>query len=141
MIMKENLNENLRSKILPQHFEGGDKEEDEESLLQHSQPKKTHRIVLLITVSIFMGYASLVLLQHRLSTKMCLESSDVYQHGCSMNYVGNLIFRIAHNFVFAKVRPRHRVYISLLSMCFSMSLLVNENKPDAPRKSLFHNEC
>ena len=114
------------AKILPEHFGKIEDEEDcERRLISNvkEEEKRTYRIVILITIAIFMGYASLVLLQHSLSTKMCLESSSLYQHGCSMNYVGNLIFRIAHNFVFHKIRPRHRVYISLVSMCFSMSIL------------------
>ena len=40
-----------------------------------------------------MGYAALVLLQHRLSQAMDLETDSVFQHGCSFNYIGNLIFR------------------------------------------------
>ena len=118
------------AKILPQNLDKdfGEDEESRQSLLradekEEEEKKPPYRIVVLVTIAIFMGYASLVLLQHRLSTKMCLESSSLYQHGCSMNYVGNLIFRIAHNFVFHKIRPRHRVYISLVSMCFSMSIL------------------
>ena len=118
------------AKILPQNLDKdfGEDEESCQSLLraderEEEEKKQPYRIVVLVTIAIFMGYASLVLLQHRLSTKMCLESSSLYQHACSMNYVGNLIFRIAHNFVFAKIRPRHRVYISLMSMCLSMTIL------------------
>ena len=117
------------AKILPQNLDNPKDEESCQSLLradereEEEEKKQPYRIVVLVTIAIFMGYASLVLLQHRLSTKMCLESSSLYQHACSMNYVGNLIFRIAHNFVFAKIRPRHRVYISLMSMCLSMTIL------------------
>ena len=60
-----------------------------------------------------MGYAALVLLQHRLSQAMDLETDSVFQHGCSFNYIGNLIFRLAHNVVFSKIRPRHRVKHSI----------------------------
>ena len=41
-----------------------------------------------------------------------------------MNYVGNLIFRIAHNFVFHPLSPRGRVFVSLFSMIISMSILI-----------------
>ena len=90
---------------------------------EDAPPQPPHRLVILITIAIFTGYAALVLLQHRLSQAMDLETSTVFQHGCSFNYIGNLIFRLAHNFVFSAVRPRNRVYISLGSMSLSMSLL------------------
>ena len=85
--------------------------------------KKPYKSIMLVTMAIFMGYAALVLLQHRLSQAMDLETDSVFQHGCSFNYIGNLIFRLAHNVVFSKIRPRHRVYISLISMSMSMCTL------------------
>lgn len=90
---------------------------------EEHEKKPAKRIVILVTVAVFMGYAALVLLQNRLAKRMCLENDSIFQHGCSFNYIGNLLFRIAHNFVFAPIKPRHRVYISLISMCASMSIL------------------
>ena len=83
-------------------------------------------------VAVFMGCAALVLLQHRLSQAMHLDggttaaekqAAAVFEHGTSFNYIGNLIFRLAHNFVFSCLRPRHRVYISLSFMTLAMALL------------------
>ena len=102
-----------------------EKEDDDQSEFDKEldTSKPPHRLVILVTMAIFMGYAALVLLQHRLSQAMDLETSEIFQHGCSFNYIGNLIFRLAHNFVFSSIRPRHRVYISLGSMSISMCLL------------------
>lgn len=74
-----------------------------------------------------MGYASLVTLQHRLK-----EAHDAVPHppdgtafkyASQLNYLGNLIFRIAHNFVFAFLTPRQRVHVSLGAMGLAVSLL------------------
>ena len=102
-------------------FSSDGEDDDDDSILENEKPP--HRSVMLVTMAIFMGYAALVLLQHRLSQAMNLESSEIFQHGCSFNYIGNLIFRLAHNFVFSSLRPRYRVYISLGSMSISMCLL------------------
>jgi len=48
---------------------------------------------------------------------------DSFKHAASFNYIGNLIFRVAHNFVFAWAIPRHRVYISLGSMFTAMGTI------------------
>jgi hypothetical protein len=100
-----------------------DTETNDAENIENKDEKEPYRLVILVTMAIFMGYAALVLLQHRLSQAMDLETSEIFQHGCSFNYIGNLIFRLAHNFVFSAVRPRNRVYISLGSMIISMSLL------------------
>ena len=97
-----------------------------------SSSPPAYRWIILVTVAVFMGYAALVLLQHRLSQAMHLDggytdaekrAAAVFEHGCSFNYIGNLIFRLAHNFVFSCLHPRHRVYISLSFMTASMGLL------------------
>jgi hypothetical protein len=104
--------------------------EDDDAAGSASPPP--HRLVVLVTLAVFMGYAALVLLQHRLSQAMHLDggptaaekqAASVFEHGTSFNYIGNLIFRLAHNFVFFCLRPRHRVYISLSFMTLAMGLL------------------
>lgn len=80
------------------------------------------------TLSVFMGYAILVSFQHRLKMRMGISdndaaASDVFSVGVSFLYIGNLIFRLAHNVVFAPFSPRQRVYIAMLSMLSSMLLL------------------
>ena len=37
------------------------------------------------------------------------EFQEHFEHAASFEYIGNLIFRLAHNFVFASVVPRQRV--------------------------------
>ena len=88
---------------------------------------------MFVTVAVFSGYAALVIYQHNLSGAMNLgkdncdaaakEKYAQFKHATSLNYVGNLIFRIAHNFVLAPLRPSQRVYFSLFSMMCSMSIL------------------
>lgn len=38
-------------------------------------------------------------------------------------YLGNLVFRLMHNIVFACLIPRHRVFVSFILMACSMSIL------------------
>jgi hypothetical protein len=46
-----------------------------------------------------------------------------FKHAAASNYLGNLVFRLAHNVVFACLAPRQRVYVSLGAMGCSMSAL------------------
>jgi hypothetical protein len=48
---------------------------------------------------------------------------DRFKHAATFNYLGNLIFRLAHNYVFGCVSARKRVYIALLSMGSSMLII------------------
>jgi len=94
--------------------------------------EKIYREIIFVTIAVFSGYAALVVLQQKL-LKVFFQNStpghdlDVqenqFKHACSFNYVGNLIFRIAHNFVFGCVSPRRRVYISLFSVGTAMFIL------------------
>ena len=88
----------------------------------------THRQVIIVTIGMFSGYAALSLLQHHLMGVMernmpkdttdaaKADFEDLFKHAATFNLVGNFIFRIGHNFVFACVRPRYRVYIALTAM-------------------------
>eukprot|EP01045_Picozoa_sp_COSAG04_P018654 COSAG04_NODE_1741_length_5729_cov_3.082416_4_plen_422_part_00 len=88
----------------------------------------THRQVIIVTIGMFSGYAALSLLQHHLmgvmeknmptdTTKDAkTHFEDWFKHAATCNLVGNFIFRIGHNFFFACVRPRYRVYIALTAM-------------------------
>jgi len=54
------------------------------------------------------------------------EQSDlsfIYGIAASFVYLGNLIFRLGHNFFFFMLSPRMRVVISQISMTFSMGFL------------------
>ena len=46
-----------------------------------------------------------------------------FEYASQLNYAGNLVFRIAHNFVFACFTPRQRVYLSLAAMGLAATLL------------------
>ena len=46
-----------------------------------------------------------------------------FKHATSFVYIGNLVFRLAHNIVFACIVPRYRVYVSLLCMMTSMGMI------------------
>ena len=147
-----------------------------ESLMPSDNATNTppYRWVIFVTIGMFAGYASLVLLQHHLMGVMednitneqsticgnattpgaaCKLTNDhtgecgfpgystsgplackmgedqqkdfesAFKHAASFNYIGNLIFRIAHNFVFAPFIPRHRVIVSLSAMLTSMLLI------------------
>ena len=102
-------------------------------------PTRTHtetaqqrpsRSVIFVTTSVFMGYAALVVLQHRLKKVHddacgpggCGDDAE-FKHDSTLNYVGNLILRLAHNFVFACVSPHTRVHIALCSMALAMGVL------------------
>lgn len=60
-------------------------------------------------------------------TKMTHEAQETWElqfkHAATFNYIGNLVFRLAHNIVFACIVPRHRVYVSLFAMMLSMGLI------------------
>jgi|EP01046_Picozoa_sp_COSAG06_P034661 hypothetical protein len=107
-----------------------------------SPATKVHRGVIFVTIGMFSGYASLNLLQHHLMDVMRgnimkanaqqwpvaglgpeADWETSFKHAAATNYIGNLTFRIAHNFFFACLLPRHRVYISLFAMTAAMSLL------------------
>ena len=50
------------------------------------------------------------------------ERKLLFEHGTSMMYVGNLMFRLLHSVLFSRIEPRNRVVISLL--CGSASMLI-----------------
>ena len=90
------------------------------------------RRVIFVVIPVFMGYASLVTLQHRLKNRyaanygrpLTQDELDVFTHAATFNFVGNLVFRLAHNFVFAAFKPKGRVYFSLGSIILAMTLLL-----------------
>lgn len=89
---------------------------------------KPLRLVIFVTIAMFMGYAILVSFQHKLKVRLNIKDdgsqrSHVFSVGVSMQYIGNLIFRMAHNFIFFFIKPRHRVYLSMIAMGIAMFLL------------------
>jgi len=127
------------------------KQQQLQSLL-HLQPasagQKSYAWVIFVTIGMSAGYASLVLLQHHLMGVMegnrypapphkhnvsftAASLGDVskavfeaeFKHAASFEYIFNLIFRLAHNLVFACFIPRHRVYVAMSAMMSSMLLI------------------
>eukprot|EP01084_Bolivina_argentea_P267872 454839_1 len=95
-------------------------------------PKKVYREVILVTIAVFMGYASLVVIQKKLYNKYESNNGgsltnleiEIFEHGTSLVYFGNLCFRLLHNIIFSNITPRYRVVLSLIFISFSMLLLV-----------------
>ncbi len=87
------------------------------------------RWIILVVIPVFMGYACLFSLQHKVKAKYGIADdgsleSRAFGAAVSFLYLGNLIFRFAHNFLFFCVTPRWRVIIAMLSMMISMSVLL-----------------
>ena len=87
------------------------------------------RWIILVVIPVFMGYASLFSLQHKVKAKYGIAddgsaASRAFGAAVSFLYLGNLIFRFAHNFVFFCVTPRWRVILAMLSMMIAMLVLL-----------------
>ena len=87
------------------------------------------RWIILVVIPVFMGYACLFSLQHKVKAQYGIaddgsEASRAFGAAVSFLYLGNLIFRFAHNFVFFCVTPRWRVIIAMVSMMTAMSVLL-----------------
>ena len=91
------------------------------------RPPPVYRSVILVSTSVFMGYAALVTLQHRLKNEHDSiphpPDSTMFKHASTLNYVGNLVFRVAHNFVFFFLSPRQRVHLALFAMAMATGSL------------------
>lgn len=90
--------------------------------------KRTFRSVILATLPIFMGYSALNALQRKVKLKIGISDEDysgseLFSFACSLLYAGNLCFRLLHNVLFACLRPRQRVFLSLALMSCSMMAL------------------
>lgn len=86
-----------------------------------------YRSIFLVVLAQFMGYAVLVSFQHKLKVALGISDDDEgasHRFGVAVStlYIGNLVFRLAHNFL--PISPRGRVYFAMGSMSLSMSLLL-----------------
>jgi hypothetical protein len=72
------------------------------------------------TLSVFMGYSGMIVLQEKLKERLGIKSGTneayVFGVGVSFLYLGNLIFRLMHNVLFSCLRPRQRVMLSYTCM-------------------------
>ena len=82
---------------------------------------------MFVTTGIFMGYAAMVTLQHELKDEHDKAEHPpdaiAFKYASQLNYVGNLIFRLAHNFIFFFLTPRERVHLSLVCMALAVMIL------------------
>ena len=80
------------------------------------------------TISIFMGYSGMIVLQEKLKTRLEIKSGSddayVFGIGVSFLYLGNLIFRLMHNVLFSCMRPRQRVMLSYTCMTLAQLTIV-----------------
>eukprot|EP01006_Ploeotia_vitrea_P004865 TRINITY_DN115622_c0_g1_i1.p1 TRINITY_DN115622_c0_g1~~TRINITY_DN115622_c0_g1_i1.p1 ORF type:complete len:455 (+),score=213.68 TRINITY_DN115622_c0_g1_i1:206-1570(+) len=92
------------------------------------EAEEPYRHIIIVTISMFMGYAVLVSFQHKLKAQDDISdtaghASHEFGFAVSFLYIGNLVFRLAHNFIFAPILPRRRVYVAMCSMMVSMAIL------------------
>jgi len=113
------------------------------SLLPSSEEQRkrdTYKIGFIITLPVFMGYASCFSLQKKLSVVFGLTEgvsgthlATVYGLAVSFVYFFNLIFRVfGHNIVFGMLKPRDRVIAALVCCTIGMtalSILSFQKKP------------
>eukprot|EP00949_MAST-11_sp_MAST-11-sp1_P002543 g2543.t1 len=107
--------------LLP-HFNEQDEKRDE-------QP--TYRIAAIVTCPLFMGYACLFALQHKVKAAYGIPDdgsalSNRFSAAVSFLYINNLIFRFGHNVVFGMFTPWLRTIIAIGAMSASMLLLLVE---------------
>eukprot|EP01119_Soliformovum_irregulare_P020832 TRINITY_DN6809_c0_g2_i1.p1 TRINITY_DN6809_c0_g2~~TRINITY_DN6809_c0_g2_i1.p1 ORF type:complete len:424 (+),score=83.09 TRINITY_DN6809_c0_g2_i1:347-1618(+) len=89
-------------------------------------PSKTYYEAILCVIPVFAGYACLFALQREVKNHYNLQSGSrelfIFGIAASFVYLGNLIFRLGHNIIFAYFYPRTRVLISM--SCMAMSMLI-----------------
>lgn len=108
-------------------FKGGQLVEKDEDPRFHPDAPATKSVIFCV-IPLFMGYACLFSLQHKITSVYGITDSgprfDQFGNAVSFLYVGNLVFRFAHNIVFACITPHVRVIVAITSMMLSLSLLL-----------------
>lgn len=93
-------------------------------------PREIYQELFFVALPIFMAYGAVVSMQRKLKDQFEINFNGMthsqvmlFEHGTSMNFLGNLIFRLAHNVVLATFKPRERVLTALCVMfCASFSI-------------------
>ena len=102
-------------------------ENESSDLIQYTDSPWHYIGMMLVTIPLFMGYATLALMQRNVRDRMGIiegsKDARVFNAAISFLYLGNLIFRLMNNFLFTFLRPRHRVYFSYFGMMLVMNLL------------------
>ncbi|KAH0574369.1 Major facilitator superfamily protein [Spironucleus salmonicida] len=78
------------------------------------EPRKNLKFIL-VTIPMFMGYATCFNLQRYLKESAFIESFQ-FSYPYSFLYMGNLLFRLLHNFFWMFTTPYWRILISLFFM-------------------------
>jgi|TARA_B110000090_G_scaffold94412_1_gene106518 hypothetical protein len=83
---------------------------------------------IICVIPLFMGYACLFSLQGKIKDAYGITTHsakfDQFGNAVSFLYMGNLVFRFAHNIFFFCFSPRIRVLIAMLCMVASLNLLL-----------------
>eukprot|EP01095_Lingulamoeba_sp_RSL-Kostka_P004019 TRINITY_DN1511_c1_g2_i1.p1 TRINITY_DN1511_c1_g2~~TRINITY_DN1511_c1_g2_i1.p1 ORF type:complete len:458 (-),score=96.60 TRINITY_DN1511_c1_g2_i1:139-1512(-) len=110
-------------------FELNDEKTGDKISMMINPNNKVFYEIFFVVYPLFCGYA--ILFSYQANLKSVIGISDADKHnskiigvGFSMLYVGNLIFRLGHNVVFAFTTSRNRVLIATSSMILSMCTIL-----------------
>lgn len=89
------------------------------------------RVMLLVMLSMFQGYASMVgplqsAYKHELGIKHGSKNAHIFTQAAVGVHYGKLLARLGHNIVFAYISPRSRV---MIAMCFMSGPLKASREP------------
>eukprot|EP00913_Durusdinium_trenchii_P009337 g8775.t1 len=93
-----------------------------EGQIDHVEPEQAPtRIMMLVMLSMFQGYASMVgplqsAYKHELGVKHGTASAHIFTQAAVGVHYGKLIARLGHNIIFACISPRSRVMIAMVFM-------------------------
>eukprot|EP01084_Bolivina_argentea_P043629 80361_1 len=103
-------------------------------LTEYSKKQQpAHRLMIFVTFSAWMTFASLLLFQANLldhiehnwrNNKIPTSQKIIFQHGISFTFIGTIIFRLGHEIFWSSYSCHTRVILSLCCMIFSMVLLL-----------------
>eukprot|EP01114_Cavostelium_apophysatum_P015576 TRINITY_DN426_c0_g1_i1.p1 TRINITY_DN426_c0_g1~~TRINITY_DN426_c0_g1_i1.p1 ORF type:complete len:430 (-),score=85.90 TRINITY_DN426_c0_g1_i1:322-1611(-) len=98
-------------------------------IIEGEEDSPAHWSIFFVVLPVFCGYACLFALQGFLKDQYHIKSdvpsrnSHLYGTAASFVYIGNLVFRLGHNFIFFWAQPRTRVLISMSLMCVAMGII------------------
>jgi MFS family permease len=96
------------------------------SLILESLPAQ--KLVGLVTVPLFAGYAALFSLQHVIKVFFGIPDDDSlashsFSYAITSLYFWNLVFRLGHNFFLCRLDPKARSLVGIAAMMISMTIL------------------
>ena len=122
----------MKKALLEEFQSAENRDEVSGEKLEKEDPSKGTSVVrqiIFVTMPVFMGYAALFSLQHKVKASYGIPDdnssrSRLFSIAVSFLYLGNLIFRFAHNLIFFCVTPRYRVINAMISMMLALSVLL-----------------